>query len=394
MDTKKTKGGLIPFSDEYLPRVFTLQNNGVLCYLNSITQALMSCTSLNYCLQQCQKYNNASDNDLALAYIRLLLKHPPETEDLGKFQAIHTDDASEILMLINRARQGKKDNLLFGRQEDIHEGLVLFLDTIQNGVENLFYTRNQCEIYCRKCKDHRPSGEGKAEPPEIIVDLSEEDPLIQETLLSKEDIEKYISGSVQIPRDYKCENCGVSNDYNKETSTVTPNVMQIYTLVRLSEIIVLLFKKYTKKDERYFPPTLEFSSNAGILNYKVVAQIEHSGGMAGGHYICKCLRNKPLHMHEVRLQKAQALIQKNEKLLLTCKITDRENIEQELNNLRNSMIKDEVLRKEKYGVFALNDTRVTFCPEGFVPTNDTYMVFYHLFNPVNFITSLMDDVSV
>jgi hypothetical protein len=155
-----------------------------------------------------------------------------------------------------------------------------------------------------------------------------------------------------------------------------------------------LFKKYTKKDERYFPPTLEFSSNAGILNYKVVAQIEHSGGMAGGHYICKCLRNKPLHMHEVRLQKAQALIQKNEKLLLTCKITDRENIEQELNNLRNSMIKDEVLRKEKYGVFALNDTRVTFCPEGFVPTNDTYMVFYHLFNPVNFITSLMDDVSV
>jgi hypothetical protein len=386
---KQRGNNLILFNDKFLPRVFALQNNGVLCYLNSMTQALMSCPSLNYCLLKCKGQSSFTENELAQTYVELFEKHPSpvmNNEDSSsqtdcKFQAIKVDDASKILLLINRARLGKKDNLLVGRQEDIHEGIMLFLDTVQHGTENLFHIRNRCEIWCRSCGTKRPVEH--EEPPEIMVDLSEERPYIQDNMVTKEDIEKYISGNAQIPRDYKCDQCGSANTYNKENKTVTPNVIQIYNLTRLSEIIILMFKKFTNKKERYFPPTLEFTSKTGPLHYKVVAQLEHSGSMTGGHYVCKCLRNKPSYMHEMRRQKAYNLIEKNEKILNREDTIEykRSQAVASIVDLKANLAKDEELCKEKYGVFCLNDSKATFCPEGFVPTNNTYMVFYHLYNP-------------
>lgn len=367
---------LIPFSKEYLPGVFALKNNGVLCYLNTMVQSLMSCPSLNYCLKKSKGTSIKEENKLALSYLNLFEKYAfnPEIKT-----TIKTDDASGILMIINRARKNKKDNLLIGRQEDIHEGVTLFLDLVKNGTENLFYIRNTCEIYCRNCSDRHYVEHNEA--PELMIDLSEEDPLIQDNLQSKSDIEKYIKGNIQIPRDYKCDKCSSGNLYDKSTGDITPNVLQIYSLVRLSEIIVLLFKKYNQKTSRYFPPTLEFKSKSdSLLKYSIVAQVEHRGEMTGGHYVCKCLRNKPPGMHETRRGKARIAITKNEKRLQNSQISenDKQRIESEIAKQENNITEDEILEKEQLGVFLFNDGKVAFCPEGFVPTSDTYMVFYHL----------------
>jgi len=392
---EKQGNGLMVFDDKFIPKVFALQNNGVLCYLNSMTQALMSCSSLNCCLLKYKDNPSFSQNELAQIYIELLERHPyisADSETSGKFQNIKVDDASGILSIINKARRGKKDNLLIGRQEDIHEGITLFLDIIQHGTENLFHIRNKCEILCRACKSRRSVGH--EEPPEIMVDLSEENPYIQENMNTKEDIEKYISGNIQIPRDYKCDKCGATNTYDKQTRITEPNVVQIYSLARLSEIIIIMFKKYTQKRKRYFPPTLQFKSKTGPIHYKVVAQLEHGGTMSGGNYICKCLRNKSPYMHEMRRQKARDYIEKNEKILDKKDISGykKEQAAASIADLKESLEKDEELSKEKYGVFCLDDNRATFCPEGFVPTNNTYMVVYHLYDPFA-DGSPVDDIS-
>lgn len=84
----------------------------------------------------------------------------------------------------------------------------------------------------------------------------------------------------------------------------------------ISNVIIITFKKYTVKDHIDFPLFINLASN---LRYKLVAQIEHFGDAQGGHYITRALRQNT--------------------------------------------------------VYIFNDNSVT--PSSFVPTPDTYMIFYH-----------------
>jgi hypothetical protein len=364
------------FNEDCIPNLFTLENNGMLCYLNSLIQALMSCSSIITCLKKCQGSKSFSENKLA----RLFLEIYERNSGVAPKKKCRIDDASEILLEINIARQGK-DNLLPGRQEDIHEGLMLFLETIGCGLIKLFHVRHTLSIYCKTCKVDRPAG--CSCPSEPVIDLSEVDPILQENLDTKQSVEKYIQQYVQVSTGYTCENCGTVNTYNKETNTEDMKVIQIYRLAKLSEIIVLMFKKYNGKSERYFPPTLEFSSKTGKLFYKIVAQIEHSGGRNSGHYICKCLRVKPPGMHENRVKNANVLINKYEEILKDPGTSNAMKLDatERLSRVKELIANDEELRKDKCGVFLVSDGSASFYPEGFSPNSDTYMVFYHLYEP-------------
>ncbi len=124
----------------------------------------------------------------------------------------------------------------------------------------------------------------------------------------------------QIDSDCVCSNCGVRSEKQKTS-----------TLVMVPEILFVMAKKYKYENGRgeklniyvNFPEILTFGSkNKSPLEYQAVAQIEHYGaGINGGHYAAICRR--------------------------------------------------------KGGWFCINDAVIT--PSKFKPTENTYIVVYHVF---------------
>lgn len=383
-EKEKESETLSVYNSELTSNVFALQNSGVLCYLNSLIQSLMGCSSFNeYLILNKDKYK---DNKIVDEYLKIYNANP-----INQPRRTDADNAFAILKELNTARKKIKTswNLTLSSEEDIHEGMVLLLDSIGGDIDKLFHNRYKCQTKCLKCGEISTPGNNAnyEEPPNIFIDLSEENPQIQESLQTKEQIEKYILRNVQIPRDYKCGKCGAQNTYNSSTKDVSENVIQVYSLVRLSEIIVLLFKKYQGKRQRYFPPTLDFKAMTGNLKYKLISQVEHSGSMSGGHYVAKCLRVKPPKFIESRKKKAEKYLAEIEKTMASMSISDskkRKEKEQEykekIKDIKDMINQDELDKNKQDAVFMFNDRNITYCPEGFVPTPNTYMAFYHLYN--------------
>jgi ubiquitin C-terminal hydrolase len=351
---------LLTWNPEYLPDIFGLTNTGSLCYLNSLTQSLLSCTSI---------HETMKDQDSANRYGKLLTAHYiglANNNHPTKSEPYACDSVEPIFAAINAYHSGRRDNLIHGRHEDVHEGFAMFLATVENRVvEDLFHVRHTCTIECAHCA-HRHELNTDACRQEIFIDLSS---VNSEKLDSRKKVIDMIKENKQYPRDYMCENCHVKNTYDAAAVAVQENIKQVYRLARLSSVIVLLFKKYngacewnTPKKKCYFPNKMRFRSKQGTLVYKVVAQVEHSGDIGGGHYICHVLRRKPKGYHKRRA----ALIKE---MYATRNDAEKEQSELE-NNARAA--------KKQFGVFTVNDSSVSYKPEGFVPSENTYLVFYHL----------------
>ena len=362
------------FNSSFLPSTFGLENPGVLCYLNSLTQCLMSCTSFNeYLLANAEKY---AGNEIVQAYLTIFR----ENLTLGKSNKSSTQN---LLNALISARRKSMYSLHHGQQEDLQEGLTLLLDSIGNKVENLFNVRYSCKIKCFACKNiSTPGSDNYIEPPELMIDLSEQDPITGKSLNSQKAIQEYIMNNAYVPKDYKCEKCGAKNVDNEK-----PKIVQIYNLKRLSEIIVVIFKKYTKKENRYFPEELEFPSTNGPIKYRVIAQAEHYGGMGGGHYVAKGIRNKPgydpgsqqqelfnkLGEYELSLNLLNMQIKKD-----SVELEKIKELETQISEIKTELLKVIDVNKSNLQAYLFNDGGIHIV-NGFAPTVNTYIVFYHNF---------------
>ena len=419
------------YNNDAVPQISGLSNSGALCYLNSLLQVLYGCSALNrFVLKNKNEYAELAKtgNGLGIAYIELLEQFRTQKDDFK----IAVNNGSKILKELIAARQrGKfKDNLLHHRQEDCHEGLTFFIEMLElsnegreSNINDLFSIRYKLKIQCKQCKSVK---DGPKEPPNFMFNLFEENPLLQNSLNSKSSIEGYIKRHFNIPEDYKCESCGAQNKI--VGGVATKNVFQVYSLARLSEIIILVFNKYENKRIKYFPLELDFPSKEGMLHYEVVGQIEHYGTMNGGHYVSKSRRPKPTGFSEfvkssrkspleIQLQAAEEQVKtlvrrkdmwdkkvKEEKNKLTNnastnraasertirtispKITalDKEiseakelvkKLQEKLANFEQNTAEPEI---PDYVVFHVNDSQVSYDKVGFQPTKNTYMVIYHV----------------
>lgn len=226
-----------------------LANIGNSCYFNSLVQSLLSCPAVN------QRMDELKDtNPIAAEYNKI-------------FQG-SINHVGQLLCSVITTRQNKKDNLHMGWQEDAHEGLMLLMEAINDKVETLFHVKFKTHLVC-ECGSSRILDQEQTEVSEIFADFYDNDiPLDQ-----------YLTRSVQIPTDYKCDKCSERG---------TTQIIKI--LDHTSNILVLTFKKYPHKNQINFPNDLTLMIQNKINYYRLVAQIEHYGSMQGGHYIARGLR--------------------------------------------------------------------------------------------------------
>lgn len=365
-------------------------------------QVLLSCSSFNqHLLENRALFVKAATqgNKIGLLYIKILEENGIHlsangqlTRDVNDTFSVQQCSASILLreLIDLRKRNKSSANLLHHHQESFHEGLTFLIEAltaVDPSVADVFNIRYKMDIICRKCKASR---EGPKENPNIMFNLFEEDPILQDALDSKEKVEDYIRQHINIPDDYKCDRCGAKNEVvNKR---VTPHVQQIYRLARISSVIILVFNKYEEKKLKYFPPTLDFKSKDGNLHYELIAQVEHYGTKGGGHYLTKCRRPTPsgfsnyvsskrnkaikaeldqaTHRHAI-LNRKKTL--ENAPAQLTQVI---EQLEQKIEYLKKSI--DSVPSFGDMLAFHLNDASVSVDPNGMQPTKNTYVAVYHL----------------
>lgn len=373
----------------YATQVFGLQNNGAVCYLNSLVQAILSLPAfVKKMIDHTDEFRDG-DADFGVAMLNLLSKYQPQINRRNEvnFEKIKSDNVYQILKEIQKKRSADNHTttLHTGAQEDVFEGFKFLIECLGDPFPDIFNIRHSTIIKCKNCgSDHRSNNDSC--PPNIFFNMSEQNPEIQKNLNTQENVQNYIKTHMLYPEDYKCEKCNIKN-----TST-TRMIRQFYTLCRLSSVIVLSFHYNhkilfdnakpgavrNKRHTSYFPQELEFESKDGPLKYKVIAQIEQFGQLNGGHYTVKCLRQRPLNFGKQRRELAREILKNDEERLKVCHDPVRR--QELITNIEKAklVIEKETSNNELLGVFKFDDMNVSYVPDGFVPTENTYLVFYHL----------------
>lgn len=230
-----------------------LRNVGNTCYLNSMVQCLLSCDSFN------EFVFNMRSNTFMTEYKRLYYSG---------------GDVGGVLKFIIDGTSGSANTLHFGSQEDSNEGFMLLMDAISKhgDVNSVFNIRYISEYHCSLCGYMQTNKDDECE-----IFISYESPSI--------DFTNYIKLQTNHIADYKCPKCGK-----------TGGTLQTKKLCRVSDVIVVLMKKYTHKELILLPKKFTIQTFTKPNEYNLVGTIEHHGSQSGGHYVAQCIRQNKEYM--------------------------------------------------------------------------------------------------
>jgi ubiquitin C-terminal hydrolase len=262
---------------------FGLNNVGSICYFNSLLQALLSCKSIYNVIQDITIDNDLNKTLTGRTFIQTV--RTAMGGNVGECAAMSSKLLSALIADLEN-RLGKID---FGKmQESASEGLVWLLDMMENPeskvhpITRLFRNHYCVEFFCEtKCKD--------------IVSV-QEDTGISINLFFYDSWPKPIKDSATFADAIRVHLSNTDSGYKCPRCKETVIGIRRHTLTRVPEILVCLFNQYADKKLRYFPQSFKIPNNkGGIFTYQIVAQIEHSGNLGGGHYVCKATRKNNQH---------------------------------------------------------------------------------------------------
>jgi ubiquitin C-terminal hydrolase len=261
---------------------FGLINAGASCYLNSIVQALISCTSVNEVLAHDMP---DPQGKIARSFARISVI---DASDLPADQkrSVVAGMGKEIWSnLLEYASSRKEVVRLDAGQQCAGEGFHLILQAMEDVSEfqRLFQHRYKTTITCSKCLHVTRTAELYSMfevQPDLKVEQLEDFKDVDDQYNQAVPLTQFLRKQNGYVEDYKCPKC---NDTSPKFSEVK--------LTMVGEILVVHAKKYQgrrlrkTRDVTPFPKTLTFDTHGGQLVYEAVAQVEHMGSLSGGHYL-------------------------------------------------------------------------------------------------------------
>ena len=328
---------LVPYDIETEFTPFGFNNLGATCYFNAMLQSLLSCTSFTSELLKNEENKKYNENPVARKLIELIKAALSLKESISDNHQEHLiklnisnlspDIWKEMVMFLCK-KNGVKIQQFMAGQQCAGEGFHCLLESLDNcnAIQNIFLHRYKFMIYCDDCNKCVSTVDSMNNLFEVQPDLKTEqlekfkryDKVCLEanSEYNNQEMNMFLAKqSGYVDKFYICPECKKDGEKYK-----------ISYLVMVPEVLVILSKKYTSERKLHinteFPKTLEFAgldSNTK-LKYEAVSQIEHSGSLESGHYWAISRRNN--------------------------------------------------------GWYKLNDNSVT--KSEFNPTENTYIVFYHL----------------
>lgn len=312
------------YDPKYVYSDFGLNNNGSICWFNTMLQVLFSCPSLNKAVLENKEAMLQPANRLAVCYYEAVAKMHKEKEsftnadDEGIIETRKGMISPVLSHMINIEfnRQliavKKGSDLVTPGQKDVDEGILLFIDLLDKPfITNLFSHRYVSGSYCLGCRD--VSYYNNNEPTNLIVDITmfskisddsgnngtDKNNSFRKTIArmdsaAADEFSKKISLHASKTDNYKCEKCS-------KTSAAT---LVFYHLAMTQPILMIRFRNTNTgkgKENVSYSEFLRFQTKSGTtLVYKLISVAHHSGSQqqvannrfsSGGHYYATCWRS-------------------------------------------------------------------------------------------------------
>lgn len=303
MEPEKKPARLVAYEPALAPPPFGLANTGVICYFNALLQALAGCTSLVRLASagEARGAGGPAARELA-AFLRAA------GQAAGGQGPAPDPGASARVLWALVGELGGRHGRFGGGQESASEALVLLLERLPPAWGALFTSRWRLATPCPGC-----AAVARGEDYAVVASLFHFDALAP----PPEDAAAFAAALARAASPtgaYRCEACGGVGDTERSSR-----------LALAPEVLVCAFNAYgvgAPRRARFFPPAFALPGVKAALRYRLVAQVEHSGGLGGGHYWARAARGG-----------------------------------------------------DAPGVYLLNDSSAA--PGAFAPSPETYLLFYH-----------------
>lgn len=251
-----------------------LRNSGVICWLNSLLQAMLSSRIL------CSSFEESSDESATHREFRTLIQKAIKKEDISL-------SSSSILraLITDLRRQQKSIDIAFGQQSS-SEGLILILDMLnKKEINDRFYHVYEDTIQC----DQTGKVVSKVRSINNVFYIFDEETLLERGI-----------------RDFLlCHSNVLDEDFTPDDHEPGHTYRRIYTLRRIPEIVVIALNRYMtngrahkKRNPKIKLPN-EFSmphNKEGDIKYTKIAEVHHLGGLNGGHYMSVAKRGNQSYL--------------------------------------------------------------------------------------------------
>lgn len=240
---------------------FGLLNSGAICYINSLTQSLISCAPVVEAIKKCDPKKSE-----AVKIFQELIKSDKQGRPLGVKNV-----AGMVALLAARHKH-------FGMgQEDASEGFDLLLDIMGPTFEQAFTSHWLVNIYCDGCRTLVSSPTTDIMN-RIIMERH------YEPLLADKGVDEYVSGHVTQVSHYRCPKC-------KKDKVPA---MKVSRMIKPPQVLIISFNKFMNKwhdEEHRTTMTIRYGKHQEHKKcYRLAAVVEHHGGRRGGHYVARARR--------------------------------------------------------------------------------------------------------
>ena len=283
----------------YVPKAFPQMNTGVICYFNSQMQMLVGCPVFTRAVLENGATMRQTRTGAALLKFVQSYAGASRRQDFANAACPSATGTSEILAALIADLAERRPDVRFGAgQESASESLMFLLDmlepprrgvvaasaagvptSIDSPITRLFLHRERCEVRCRECGSVVSSNTDYAVSFNMFhLDQMRAPPATPERF----------SAALRARADpitgYNCSKCRTKTDATR-----------VYTLTMVPEIVICQFNLYDgyggNHSARYFPESFGIPAmGGGAHEFRVVAQVEHSGSLHGGHYKARGLR--------------------------------------------------------------------------------------------------------